>query len=237
MIYAPAPANAARAAKTATATIPIVFINAGDPVRLGLVASIARPGGNVTGVMNYVSMLVVKRFEQLRELVPQAATIGFLTNPASLTSAATASDLLAAARSVGQQIVILKASTPDEIDAAFATAAQQSVAALMVDASGALFPSRRDQILALASRYGIPASYSGRGFVEAGGLMSYADDRFESRRQAGIYVGRILKGAKPADLPVMQPTKFELVINLKTAKALGLTIPPTLLVFATEVIE
>ena len=236
-IYAPAPANAALAAKAATAKIPIVFINAGDPVRLGLVASIARPGGNVTGVMNYVSTLVAKRLEQVRELVPQGATIGILTNPDNLTSAATMSDVTAAARSIGQKIIVLKASTPDEIDAAFAAAAQQGVGALLIDAVGLLFGSRSNQILALAARYRIPASYGTPGFVEAGGLMSYSDDRFESQRQAGIYAGRILKGEKPSDLPVLQPSKFEFVINLKTAKALGLTVPATLLVQANKVIE
>jgi putative ABC transport system substrate-binding protein len=236
-IYATAPANAARAAKAATATIPIVFINAGDPVRLGLVASIARPGGNVTGVMNYVSMLVAKRLEQVRELVPQGATIGVLTNPGNLASAATISDVTAAARSIGQQIIVFKASTPDEIDAAFAAAAQQGVGALLVDATGLLFAGRSNQIVALAARYRIPASYSSPGFVAAGGLMSYTDDRFESQRQAGIYVGRILKGEKPADLPVLQPSKFVFAINLQTAKALGLTIPETLLAIADEVIE
>ena len=236
-IYAPAPANAALAAKAATAKIPIVFINAGDPVRLGLVASIARPGGNVTGVMNYVSTLVAKRLEQVRELVPQGATIGILTNPDNLASAATMSDVTAAARSIGQKIIVLKASTPDEIDAAFVAAAQQGVGALLVDAVGLLFFSRSNQILALAARYRIPASYGTPGFVEAGGLMSYSDDRFETQRQAGIYVGRILKGEKPADLPVLQPSKFEFVINLKTAKALGLTIPPMLYALANEIIK
>ena len=237
VIYAAAPANVARAAKAATATIPIVFLNGGDPVRLGLVASIARPGGNVTGVMNYVSTLVAKRLEQVRELMPQGATIGILTNPDNLASAATMSDVTAAARSIGQKIIVLKASTPDEIEAAFAAAAQQGVGALLVDSTGLLFASRSNQIVALAARYRIPASYGTPGFVEAGGLMSYSDDRFETQRQAGIYVGRILKGEKPGDLPVMQPSKFEFIINLKTAKALGLTIPPTLYALANEIIE
>jgi putative ABC transport system substrate-binding protein len=235
VIYASAPANATLAAKAATATIPIVFTMAGDPVQLGLVASIARPGGNVTGVMNYGGTLVAKRLQYLRELVPQATTIGFVTNPTVLNSAANTSEVLAAGRSVGQEIIVFKASTRDEFDAAFAAAAQRRVGALLLD--NVQVSSRREQLPALAARYRIPASYSNRFFVEAGGLMSYSDDREESSRQAGIYVGRILKGEKPADLPVMQPSKFQLIINLKTAKTLGIAVPPTLFALADELIE
>src|SRR5262245_5927319 len=220
VIVAVSSANTARAAKSATATIPIVFANGADPVRVGLVASLARPGGNATGVSFFVGLLVAKRLEMMRELVPGATKIGFLTNPANISSAGDTSDLLAAARSIGQQIVVLNANTADDIDAAFASAASEGVGALLVDAGGALFiGSQSDQIVALAARYRIPTSYPSRGFVDAGGLMSYTDDRNESHRQAGLYVGRILKGEKPADLPVLQPAKFELVINLKTARS------------------
>ena len=176
-----------------------------------------------------------KRLELLRELVPQAAIMGFLTNPTNLTSERSTRDIQAAAGSVGQQMIVLRAGTVDEIDAAFATAARERAGALLVDGDGLLFSRRVDQLAALAARYGIPANYPTRIFSEAGGLMSY--DRLESWRQSGMYVGRILKGEKPADLPVLQPTKFEFVINLKTAKALGLSLPPTLLAIADEVIE
>jgi putative ABC transport system substrate-binding protein len=234
VIYAIGNANSAQAAKAATATIPIVFQNGSDPIKVGLVTSMNRPGGNLTGVVYFSSTLVAKRLEMLRELVPQATVIGFLTNPTNLISDTT--DVQAAARSVGQQMTVLNASTVDEIDRAFAAAAQQRVGALLVDGD-TFFNIRRDQFAALAARYKIPASYPTRNFPEAGGLMSYADDRVESGRLGGVYVGRILKGDKPADLPVLQPTKFELVINMKTAKALGLTVPLTLQVAATEVIE
>jgi putative ABC transport system substrate-binding protein len=181
---------------------------------------------------------MAQRLQHLREVVPGAAvgTIGFLTNPTNLLSKPDISDMLAAAQRIGQQIRILTASTMNEIDAAFAAAAEQRLAALIVDGD-ALFNVQRDQMAALAARYRIPSTYPARDFADAGGLMSYSDNRRESHRQAGIYVGRILKGDKPSDLPVLQPTKFELVINMKTAKALGLTIPPTLLVRADEVIE
>src|SRR5262249_5823230 len=201
VIYAGAPANTALAAKAATATIPIVFSNGADPVRLGLVASFGRPGGNVTVVTLYVSTLVAKRLEMLRELAPQATTMAFLTNPTNLISEGDTADVQEAARSVGQQIIVLNVTNADEIDSAFATAARQNVGAMLVDASGFLFSTSQDQITALAARYRIPASYPNRNFVEAGGLMSYADDRAESTRQSGVYVGRILKGEKPADLP------------------------------------
>jgi ABC-type uncharacterized transport system substrate-binding protein len=230
------PSNAAQAAKAATATIPIVFTTGGDPVQLGLVTSLSRPGGNLTGVSFYTGALAPKRLELLRELVPHAGIIGCLANPTSLNSEADTTNLRAAARSVGQEIMVLNASTTDEIEAAFATAAQRRIGALLVNADG-FFGNRRDQLTTPATRYRIPTSYVNREFVILGDLMSYGDDRRESLRQAGHYVGRILKGDKPADLPVMLPTKFELVINMKTAKALGLTFPLTLLARADEVIE
>jgi ABC-type uncharacterized transport system substrate-binding protein len=228
--------TAAAAAKAATATIPIVFLGAGDPVRVGLVTSLNRPGGNVTGMTSLGVELGPKRLELMRELVPQAAVIGILTNPTGITSLGNMTDVQAAARSVGQEIIILNASSVDEIDAAFTTAAERRFGGLLIDVSG-FFIGRRDQIVALAARHAIPANYSSRDFVEVGGLMSYGQDFSESNRQAGVYVGRIVKGERPADLPVLQPAKFEFVINLRTAKALGLTVPPTLLARADEVIE
>jgi putative tryptophan/tyrosine transport system substrate-binding protein len=238
VIFASATANSAMAAKAATTTIPIVFANGSDPIRVGLVPSLSRPGGNITGVTYFISEVVAQRLQRLREVVPGAAmgTIGFLTNPTNLLSKPDISDMLAAAQRIGQQIRVLTASTMNEIDAAFAAAAEQHLAALIVDGD-AFFNTQRDQMAALAARYRIPSTYPARDFADAGGLMSYSDTRGESHRQAGIYVGRILKGDKPSDLPVLQPTKFELVINMKTAKALGLTIPETLLATADEVIE
>jgi putative ABC transport system substrate-binding protein len=229
--------STALAAKAATVTIPIVFANGADPVRLFLVASLARPGGNATGVSYLIGPLLVKRLEMLRELVPDATTIGFLTNPGNLISSADTSDLLAAANSVGQRIIVLNASTVAEIDAAFATAAREGVKALLLDAAGLLFGNQIDQIVALAARHRIATSYGSRRSVEAGGLMSYSDDRAESVRQSGVYVGRILKGDKPGDLPVLQPVKFEFAINLKTAKALGIEFPPAFHLRADVVIE
>jgi len=234
VIYATGTVNSAMAAKAATAIIPIVFLNGSDPIKVGLVTSINRPGGNVTGVSNYVGTLVAKRLGMLRELVPQANLIGFLTNPANPLSDPAA--IQAAARGVGQQMIDLTASTVDEIDKAFAAAAQQGVGALLVDGD-VLFNNRHDQFAALAAHYKIPASYPNRVFSDAGGLMSYSVAPGETGRLCGIYVGRILKGDKPADLPVLQPTKFLLVINLKTAKALGLTVPITLLAIADEIIQ
>jgi putative tryptophan/tyrosine transport system substrate-binding protein len=239
LIFATGSYNATLAAKAATATIPIVFSTGlGDPVALGLVASLNRPGGNVTGVTNYSSDLLPKRLQLLRQLAPQAKIIGFLTNPTSLASDGDVTEVKAAARSVGQEMMILKASTAAEIDAAFATAAHAGVGALLV--SGDNFFIQRTtsaQLAAAAARHRIPANYAARIYVEAGGLMSYGSDRSDAQRKAGLYAGRILKGEKPADLPVLLPTKFEFVINLKTAKALGLTIPETLLATADELIE
>jgi putative ABC transport system substrate-binding protein len=238
VIYASSTANSAMAAKAATTTIPIVFSNGSDPIRVGLVPSLSRPGGNITGVTYFISEVVAQRLQFLRELVPRAAmgTIGFLTNPTNLLSKPDTSDVLAAAQRIGQKIRVLTASTVNAIDAAFAAAAEEHLAALIVDGD-ALFATQRDQMAALAARYRIPSTYPAYYFADAGGLMSYGDNRTESWRQVGIYVGRILKGDKPSDLPVLQPTKFELVINMKTAKALGLAVPLTLQVAADRVIE
>ncbi len=223
------------AAKNATSTIPIVFMGVGDPVALGLVASLARPGGNVTGFSNIVSQLTPKRLELLSELVPQAKIIALLVNPNNPPTS-TIADLEEAARTKGLQLAILKAGTESEIDAAFATLVELHAGGLVV-AGNPFFSSRRDRLAALASRYAVPAIYWLRGFAAAGGLISYGIDIFALWRQGGIYAGRILKGAKPADLPVQQSTIFELVVNLKTAKELGLTVPPSILARATEVIE
>jgi putative ABC transport system substrate-binding protein len=229
-------AAAALAAKTASATIPIVFVTSTDPVKVGLVASLNRPGGNVTGVTNFGGELIVKRLELLRELLPQATVIGFLTNPANSVSEGDIAEFEMAARSLGQPVIVLTARTMAEIDAAFAAAAQRRLSGLVVDAD-TFFNNRRSQLTALAARYAIPANYNTRAYPEVGGLMSYGDNRFESYHQLGVYVGRVLKGQSPADLPVMRPSKFEFVLNLKAAKALGLTVPPTLLARADDVIE
>ena len=228
--------HSALAAKAATSTIPIVFNIGDDPVRLGLVASIARPGGNVTGVNNFIYELVAKRLTLLRELVPSAIRVAVLVNPGNAQTETTLRDVEAAARAAGLQIQIAKASTAREIDAAFAALARDRVDALFVPPDP-FFISRRIQIVQLAARHVIPATYPVRDFAEAGGLMSYGTNTADAWRQTGIYTGRILKGAKPADLPVVQPTKFELVINAQTARMLGLTVPPTLLATADEVIE
>ena len=227
---------AALAAKAATATIPVVATFAGDPVKQGFVASISRPGGNVTGISNLATTLEAKRLGLLHDLVPQAATIGVLLNPASSTAANQLSDLQGAARTIGLQLHVLRASTDGEIDAAFESVAQNRIPALAM-AGDPFFNSRRDKLVALAGRHAVPSMYSFRDYAVAGGLMSYGIDLPNVYRQIGVYVGRILKGAKPADMPVEQPTKFEFVINLKTAKALGLTIPAGLISFADEVIE
>jgi putative tryptophan/tyrosine transport system substrate-binding protein len=225
------------AAKAATTTIPIAFGFSGDPVGHGLVASLARPGGNATGINFFTSEVLAKRVGLIHELVPKAARVVVLVNPTNTPSAeSTLRDVSKAARAIGLQIQILNASTIREIEAAFATIVSDRADALFVGPDG-FFNSRRVQFATLATRYGIPAAYASREIVEVGGLMSYGTDLLDMYRQVGVYTGRILKGANPADLPVVQSTKFEFVINLQTARALGLDIPPTLLARADEVIE
>jgi putative ABC transport system substrate-binding protein len=227
----------ALAAKAATSTIPIVFGIGEDPVQLGLVASLNRPGGNVTGVTLFTTEVVAKRLGLLHELVPGATRIAVLVNPIDATRAeSTVRDVRTAARASGLQIDVLNASTIQEIDAAFAIIVRKRVDAVFVGPEPFFF-SRRVQLAILAARHAIPATYAARAYVEAGGLMSYGTDTEEYYRQHGVYVGRILKGTKPGDLPVVQPTKFELVLNLHTARTLGLEVPPTLLARTDEVIE
>jgi putative ABC transport system substrate-binding protein len=240
VIYA---GGSVRAAKAATSTIPIVFTTGEDPVKAGLVASLNRPGGNVTGVSLFYVELGAKRLEVLRELAPNAEVIGLLVNPRSPQGMGTnteaeeqARDAQAAASAMGRQLILVRASSVSEIDEAFAAIVQQRAAALIV-ASDVFLSSRKDQLIALAARHAMPTIYAWRDAVIAGGLLSYGIDLADSYRQVGGYVGRILKGAKPAELPVLQPTKFPLVINLRTARALGLEVPPTLLARADEVIE
>jgi putative ABC transport system substrate-binding protein len=225
----------ALAAKAATTAIPIVFSTGGDPVELGLVTSLSRPSGNLTGVTNQGSVLAAKKLQLLLELAPKAEALAFLANPNNPTAEGDTKDVRAAASVLGQQIHVLHASTPSDIDAAFATLAQQRVGGLIVAADPFLNDSV-NQLAALAARYAMP-TIKNRPFTTAGGLMGYQPNTADTFRQVGIYTGRILKGAKPADLPVAQSTKFELVINLKTAKTLGLTIPPSVLAVADEVIE
>jgi putative tryptophan/tyrosine transport system substrate-binding protein len=225
--------STARAAKAATPTIPIVFISGSDPVESGLVASLSRPGGNLTGVSSILSPLIPKQIGLLSELAPNAVLIGALVSPESLVRIAELED---AGRAAGRRLIILKASTDADIDVAFESFIQQRVQALLVT-PGTLFVTRMDRLVAFAARHSLPAMYSRRELVDAGGLVSYASSTAEGYRQIGIYAGRILKGAKPSELPVVQPTRFELVINLMTAKALGLDVPATLLARADEVIE
>jgi len=226
-----------RAAKAATATIPIVFVLAEDPVRLGIVTSLARPGGNLTGINFFASELAAKRLELLRELVPGAARVAVLVNPANSTTAeSTLRGMEPAARAMGLQVQVLNASSSREIDAAFATLASERPDAVLVGTDTFLI-DRRVQLALQAMLHKLPATYPVRDFAEVGGLMSYGASLADAYRHVGIYTGRILKGAKPADLPVVQSSKFELVINAQTARMLGLTVPDKLLVAADEVIE
>jgi putative ABC transport system substrate-binding protein len=236
VIATPGTGAAALAAKGATATIPIVFGVGVDPVKTGLVASLARPGGNATGVNFLTNELVAKRMGLLRELLPNADRVALLVNPTDSISDAIVRDVQMAAAASGLGLALLRASTPLEINAAFASLVGERADAIFV-APGTFFNARRVQLVVLAAHHRIPATYSVRNYAEAGGLMSYGTDQSEMFRQVGFYTGRILKGAKPSDLPVVQSTKFEFVINLNTARALGLEIPPALLARADEVIE
>src|SRR5262245_34340617 len=225
------------AAKEATATIPIVFVAAEDPVKLGLIASLARPGGNLTGINFLSSEVVAKRLELLRDLVPASTRLAVLVNPTNAADTeTTVRDVTAGARTIGFQIQVLNASNSREIEAAFESIGRERPDALFVGPDPFL-QNRRVQLAVLAARYTVPATYSGRDYAEAGGLMSYGANVTDAWRQVGVYSGRILKGAKPADLPVVQASKFELVINLPTARALGLTVPSALLARADEVLE
>jgi len=232
-----APGIGALAAKAATQTIPIVFGISEDPVKLGLVASLAKPGGNLTGINFFVAELVAKRLGLLRELIPTAGRVAVLVNPANVqTASATLSEVEPAARELGLQIQVFNASNIREIDTAYAALVRERPDALFVAPDG-MFVNRRVQLIGLAARHALPATYAAREYVEAGGLMSYGTNIDDAIRQLGVYTGRILKGEKPANLPVVQSSRYELVINLPTAKALGLTIPETLLATADEVIQ
>ena len=228
--------KSAIAAKAATTTIPIVFATGSDPIKDGLVASLNRPGGNVTGVSFFSAVVGAKRLELLRQVVPNATIIAMLVNPNTPETEAERKDVQAAAQVIGQQLVIFDVSSEHDIETALATLVQRGAGALLVGTGGFL-NTKRERIAALADRYALPASYSQREGIVAGGLMSYGTSITDAYHQVGIYAGRILKGERPADLPVMQSTKFDLAINLKTAKALHLNVPPTLLAIADEVIE
>jgi putative tryptophan/tyrosine transport system substrate-binding protein len=237
VIATPAGNYAAQAAKAATTTIPIVFSVGDDPVRLGLVTSLARPDGNATGINFFVQEVATKRLGLLHDLVPKAVRLAVMINPANVpTYEVNLQEIPKAARAIGLQIQVLNASTSPEIEAAFATIVRDRADALFV-AADAFFATRSVQIATLAARHGIPASYSTRAYTDVGGLMSYGASATDAARQVGVYTGQILKGAKPADLPVLQSTKFELVINLQTARALGLEVPNALQLLADEVIE
>ena len=235
-VIAAASTPAALAAKAATATIPIIFLGGVDPIKIGLVASFNRPGGNLTGVTSISGDLSAKRLGLLHELLPRAVRFAVLVDPSATSDESVTREVQTAAASINQQIEVLHASTNREINTAFESLVQKRVDALLVG-SNALFINRTVQLVTLAAHHRVPTIYPTREFVESGGLMSYGSRRLDGYRQAGIYVGRILKGEKPADLPVVQPTKFEFVINLQTARTLGLDIPPTLLALADEVIE
>ena len=235
-VIAAANLASALAAKAATTTIPIVFVVAEDPVRLGLVASLARPGGNLTGINFLNTELVAKRLELLRELVPGATRVAVLVNPANPATETTLRDVEPAARAMGLQLQVLKAGTNREIDAAFATFVRERPDALFVGGDS-FFVSRRFQLVNLASRHAVPATFANRDFAEVGGLISYGGNPADALRQVGVYAGRILKGTKPADLPVVQASKLELVINAQAARILGLAVPDKLLAVADEVIE
>ena len=236
LLFAAGGPPSALAAKAATSTIPIVFSAASDPVRLGLVASLNRPGGNVTGMSTLTTPLGAKGVALLKELAPKASVLAYLVNPSNPSGRLELKEATAAAQGLGVRLHVLNASTVSELDAAFASLAKLRADGIVV-AGEPFFDSQREKIVALAAKYAIPASYAWRENVVAGGLMSYGASLTQSYRQAGVYAARILKGEKPADLPVMQPANFELVLNLKTAKTLGLTIPQSLLVRADEVIQ
>ena len=228
--------NSVLAAKAATATISIVFVTGGDPVETGLVASLNQPGGNVTGASFLGSMVAAKQIGLLRDMVPKIATIGVLVSPANPMAPTVAKDVQAAVQAVDLKVVVVETSNERDIDTAFAQFVERRVDALVIS-SAVLFQRLMDRLVALAASHAIPAIFTARDFAAAGGLMSYGTDIKDAYRQAGVYVGRILKGEKPAGLPVMQAAKFELIVNLKTAKALGLTVPAGLLAIADEVIE
>ncbi|MFL6353896.1 MAG: ABC transporter substrate-binding protein [Xanthobacteraceae bacterium] len=235
-VIAANPSSAASAAKAVTTSVPIVFTSAFDPVKLGLVASLNHPGGNITGISQLSGELGSKRFELLRELVPKARVIALLTNPGNLNAEPDTRELQAISLAMGQQLIIVNARNTGELDTAFTTLVQQGAGALIVSPD-VVFLAGREQIVALAKRHAVPTIYNQRAYVVSGGLISYGASDVDGYRQSGIYVARILRGASPADLPVLQPTKFELILNVKTARALGLTVPLTLQAAADEVFD